>query len=464
MMPALARPEAACAAGSSAGPDGWLLSSAELAPRCDVSPGSACFSAGPAPAALGRRNGGRTRDWACRARRAQIALADARGGMAAHRAAHRGHGAGGATDPPAARTSWAPLAVIPAWTQAGQGDRDPPGAATGIRVAGRRREGAWRDARRGDGRGGPDEVRFSGAQDGPQAGPSSDQEEARGRGGWRAGGAAAASGRAAGNRATSTFGATRGGSWGSSEAGAWLERCTWRPTSDAPRSAAPTVKQHLVAIRMPGNWPSVNQVTIAAEPPRPYGGRQARGTKGATYRCSRPRTARRLLDAIDAGTLAGLRRTGRNSTASRAMRRFIASGCRTTRRRAGGGVIHAGPSSVTAGRAGLPGTTIAAAGRWTTSLDSARLDEAKAALFQSVEPRWAEADGPGAVRRPLAMIKRRRGSDLPPSTCPHPGQRGSRRICRGVRSCAADRRPCVAQGGSSTTGRRTRCVDERIVI
>ena len=69
--------------------------------------------------------------------------------------------------------------------------------------------------------------------------------------------------------------------------------------------SAPTVKQHLAAIRMLGDWLVVSQV-LAVNPAAAVRGPKHVVTKGATPAVS-PAEARRLLDAIDTGTLAGLR-------------------------------------------------------------------------------------------------------------------------------------------------------------
>ena len=69
--------------------------------------------------------------------------------------------------------------------------------------------------------------------------------------------------------------------------------------------SAPTVKQHLAAIRMLGDWLVVSQV-IPVNPAAAVRGPQHVVTTGATPVLS-PAEARRLLEAIDTGTLAGLR-------------------------------------------------------------------------------------------------------------------------------------------------------------
>ena len=69
--------------------------------------------------------------------------------------------------------------------------------------------------------------------------------------------------------------------------------------------SAPTVKQHLAAIRMLGDWLVVSQV-IPVNPAAAVRGPTHVVTTGATPVRS-PAEARRLLEAIDTGTLAGLR-------------------------------------------------------------------------------------------------------------------------------------------------------------
>ena len=69
--------------------------------------------------------------------------------------------------------------------------------------------------------------------------------------------------------------------------------------------SAPTVKQHLAAIRMLGDWLVVSQV-LPVNPAAAVRGPTHVVTTGATPVLS-PAEARRLLAAIDTGTLAGLR-------------------------------------------------------------------------------------------------------------------------------------------------------------
>ena len=69
--------------------------------------------------------------------------------------------------------------------------------------------------------------------------------------------------------------------------------------------SAPTVKQHLAAPRMLGDWLVVSQV-LPVNPAAAVRGPKHVVTQGATPVLS-PAEARRLLAAIDPGTLAGLR-------------------------------------------------------------------------------------------------------------------------------------------------------------
>ena len=69
--------------------------------------------------------------------------------------------------------------------------------------------------------------------------------------------------------------------------------------------SAPTVKQHLAAIRMLGDWLVVNQV-LPVNPAAAVRGPKHVVTKGATPVLS-PAEARKLLETIDTGALAGLR-------------------------------------------------------------------------------------------------------------------------------------------------------------
>ena len=83
--------------------------------------------------------------------------------------------------------------------------------------------------------------------------------------------------------------------------------------------SAPTVKQHLAAIRMLGDWFVVSQV-LPVNPAAAVRGPKHVVTKGATPVLS-PLGARKLLESIDTVALAGLRDPGAalgHATASRA--------------------------------------------------------------------------------------------------------------------------------------------------
>ena len=69
--------------------------------------------------------------------------------------------------------------------------------------------------------------------------------------------------------------------------------------------SVPTVKQHLAAIRMLGDWLVVNQV-LPVNPAAAVRGPKHVVTKGATPVLS-PAEARKLLESIDTDALAGLR-------------------------------------------------------------------------------------------------------------------------------------------------------------
>ena len=77
------------------------------------------------------------------------------------------------------------------------------------------------------------------------------------------------------------------------------------PTSGPHPGSAPTVKQHLAAIRMLCDWLVVSQV-LPVNPAAAVRGPKHVVTKGATPVLS-PAEARNLLESIDTGTLAELR-------------------------------------------------------------------------------------------------------------------------------------------------------------
>ena len=183
--------------------------------------------------------------------------------------------------------------------------------------------------------------------------------------------------------------------------------------------SAPTVKQHLAAIRMLGDWLVVSQV-LPVNPAAAVRGPKHVVTKGATPVLS-PAEARRLLDAIDTGTLAGLRDRALVSvmlysfarvSAVIGMRRqdyFRQESRGWLRLHEKGGKRHDVPAHHRAAEA------------LDDYLEAAGLDEAKAPLFQSVDPAGRRLTGRTLSRRlVLAMIKRRAlTADLPPSTCCH---------------------------------------------
>ena len=183
--------------------------------------------------------------------------------------------------------------------------------------------------------------------------------------------------------------------------------------------SAPTVKQHLAAIRMLGDWLVVSQV-LPVNPAAAVRGPTHVVTKGATPVLS-PAEARRLLEAIDPGTLTGRRDRALVSVRLYSFARVSAViGMRRQdyfrQERQGwlrlhekGGTRHDVPAHHQAAEA------------LDDYLERAGLDAATAALFQSVDPAGRRLTGRTLSRRlVLAMIKRRAAAaDLPPSTCCH---------------------------------------------
>ena len=183
--------------------------------------------------------------------------------------------------------------------------------------------------------------------------------------------------------------------------------------------SAPTVKQHLAAIRMLGDWLVVSQV-IPVNPAAAVRGPKHVVTTGATPVLS-PAEARRLLAAIDTGTLAGRRDRALVSVMLYSFARVSAViGMRRPdyfrQERQGwlrlhekGGTRHDVPAHHRAAEA------------LDDYLARAGLDEPTTALFQSVDPAGRWLTGRTLSRRlVLAMIKRRAAAaDLPPSTCCH---------------------------------------------
>ena len=183
--------------------------------------------------------------------------------------------------------------------------------------------------------------------------------------------------------------------------------------------SAPTVKQHLAAIRMLGDWLVVSQV-LPVNPAAAVRGPKHVVTKGATPVLS-PAEARRLLEAIDTAALAGRRDRALVSvmlysfarvSAVIGMRRqdyFRQESRGWLRLHEKGGKRHDVPAHHRAAEA------------LDDYLEAADLEEAKAALFQSVDPAGRRLTGRALSRRlVLAMIKRRAAAaGLPPSTCCH---------------------------------------------
>ena len=183
--------------------------------------------------------------------------------------------------------------------------------------------------------------------------------------------------------------------------------------------SVPTVKQHLAAIRMLGDWLVVNQV-LPVNPAAAVRGPKHVVTKGATPVLS-PAEARKLLETIDTGPLVGLRDRALLSvmlysfarvSAVLGMRRqdYFGQGSRGwLRLHEKGGKRHDVPAHHRAAAA------------LDTYVEAAGLEEPKAALFQSVDPAGRRLTGRTLERRVvLAMVKRRASAaGLPPSTCCH---------------------------------------------
>ena len=183
--------------------------------------------------------------------------------------------------------------------------------------------------------------------------------------------------------------------------------------------SAPTVKQHLAAIRMLGDWLVVSQV-IQVNPAAAVRGAEARRHDGRDAGALAGRGPP-VLEAIDTGTLAGLRDRALVSVMFYSVARVSAViGMRRQdyfrQERQGWLRLHEKGGT----RHDVPAHHRAAA-----ALDDylalAGLDAATAALFQSVDPAGRRLTGRALSRRlVLAMIKRRAAAaDLPPSTCCH---------------------------------------------
>ena len=183
--------------------------------------------------------------------------------------------------------------------------------------------------------------------------------------------------------------------------------------------SAPTVKQHLAAIRMLCDWLVVSQV-LPVNPAAAVRGPKHVVTKGATPVLS-PAEARKLLESIDTSALAGLRDRALLSvmlysfarvSAVLGMRRqdYFGQGARGwLRLHEKGGKRHDVPAHHRAAAA------------LDAYLAAAELEEPKVALFQSVDPAGRRLTGRALKRRVvLAMIKRRAAAaELPSTTCCH---------------------------------------------
>ena len=183
--------------------------------------------------------------------------------------------------------------------------------------------------------------------------------------------------------------------------------------------SVPTVKQHLAAIRVLCDWLVVSQV-LRVNPAAAVRGPKHVVTKGATPVLT-PAEARKLLDHIDTGTLAGLRDRALFSVMLYSFARvsavlgmsrgdYFQQGSRGwLRLHEKGGKRHDVPAHHRAAEA------------LDEYLEAAELEEPKAALFQSVDPPARRLTGRTLHRRVvLAMIKRRAAAaGLPPSTCCH---------------------------------------------
>ena len=188
---------------------------------------------------------------------------------------------------------------------------------------------------------------------------------------------------------------------------------------DPPRDRSPTVKQHLAAIRVLCDWLVVSQV-LPVNPAAAVRGPKHVVTKGATPVLT-PAEARKLLEHIDTGTLAGLRDRALFSvmlysfarvSAVLGMRRqdYFQQGSRGwLRLHEKGGKRHDVPAHHRAAEA------------LDAYLEAAGLEDGREALFQSVDRAGERLTGRALTRRVvLAMIKRRAAAaGLPPSTCCH---------------------------------------------
>jgi integrase/recombinase XerD len=184
------------------------------------------------------------------------------------------------------------------------------------------------------------------------------------------------------------------------------------------RGSVPTVKQHLAAIRVLCDWLVVSQI-IPANPAAAVRGPKHVITTGLTPVLSAAET-RTLLDAIDLGSIVGLRDRALigvmvysfarvSAVVGMARQDYFPQGKRWwIRLHEKGGKRHTVPAHHLA-EAYLD-----------AYLEAAKFEDPKAPLFQSVD-RKRRLTGVALPRREvLAMIKRRAAAaDLPPSTCCH---------------------------------------------
>ena len=231
--------------------------------------------------------------------------------------------------------------------------------------------------------------------------------------------------------------------------------------------SAPTVKQHLAAIRMLGDWLVVSQV-LPVNPAAAVRGPKHVVTKGATPVLS-PAEVRKLLASIDTGALAGLRDRALLSvmlysfarvSAVLGMRRqdyFGQANRAWLRLHEKGGKRHDVPAHHRAAAA------------LDAYVEAGGLEEPKTALFQTMDPAGRRLTGRALDRRlVLAMIKRRAAAaGLPPlDVLPHVPGDGDHGVSveRGdARARAADRGSRVAEDdealrpdGGHGDGRRDR--------
>ena len=224
--------------------------------------------------------------------------------------------------------------------------------------------------------------------------------------------------------------------------------------------SVPTVKQHLAAIRMLCDWLVVSQV-LPANPASAVRGPKHVVTKGSTPVLATAE-ARKLLDCIETGSLAGLRDRALLSvmlysfarvSAVLGMRRqdYFEQGSRGwLRLHEKGGKRHDVPAHHRAAED---------LGEY---LEACGLEEPREALFQSVDRAGERLTGRPLTRRVvLAMVKRRAAAaGLPPSpAATRSGRRGSRRTSRTGEPSSTPSRSWDTRRRrrrSSTTGRRTR--------